>query len=288
MQAFLEDNQYLLLIVALFGMLILATLLESVIPRRREPEKLGYRWANNLGLWAVGQLNVSWMTTFAAVGAAWWSGGEPMGLFRYVDIGFWPAVVLAILIFELVSYLFHLALHSVPWLWRIHMVHHTDTEVDFTTTYRAHPLDLLIIAPLTVPIVLLLGFPASVMVVYQLLRTSITIFAHTNIYVPEAMDRVLRYVIVTPDFHRLHHCSERRFTDSNYSAAFPIFDYLFGTASNRPFADHKDLELGLECYRDPIDSRFDRLLWMPFRKQPAREPVVPQEPLLDPIPQSAE
>jgi sterol desaturase/sphingolipid hydroxylase (fatty acid hydroxylase superfamily) len=81
---------------------------------------------------------------------------------------------------------------------------------------------------------------------------------------PERLDSVLRKFILTPDFHRLHHSSEARFTDSNYGSMVPWFDYLFGTASNRPYDEQTDMELGLEYLRQPRDSRLDRLVLIPF------------------------
>jgi sterol desaturase/sphingolipid hydroxylase (fatty acid hydroxylase superfamily) len=230
----------------------------------------------------IGQVNVSWVTTFALVSAEWWTGGRTTGVLSDYALGFWTNVLLAILVFEFMGYMFHRAMHAFPWLWRIHLVHHNDTELDFSTTYRSHPLDLVILAPLTVPVVLYLGFPAAALVVYQLLRTTITVFAHSNIYIPEPVDRVLRYIIVTPDFHRLHHSSDRRFTDSNYSAAFPIYDYLFGTATDKPFAEHETMEIGLEYFRDPADSRIDRLLLMPFRRLESGGARAPATPSVEP------
>lgn len=281
MQELIEQNQYFLMFIALFGVLIVAALVESVFPRRKESANPGYRWANNLGLWLIGQVNVSWVTTFALVSAEWWTGGRTTGVLSDQALGFWTNVLLAILVFELMGYLFHRAMHAFPWLWRIHLVHHNDTELDFSTTYRSHPLDLVILAPLTVPVVLLLGLPAAAMVMYQLLRTTITVFAHSNIYIPEPVDRALRYVIVTPDFHRLHHSSDRRFTDSNYSAAFPIYDYIFGTATNKPFTEHETMELGLGYFRSPVDSRIDRLLLLPFRRQEQRTAHTPSLPSVE-------
>jgi hypothetical protein len=95
----------------------------------------------------------------------------------------------------------------------------------------------------------------------------------------------LRYLIVTPDFHHLHHCSDRRFTDSNYSAAVPWFDYLFGTATRKPYVDYATMELGLERFRDPIDSRIDQILLMPFRGRRYRaQPLTASRAITDSSP----
>lgn len=264
MEKFLQDNEGTVLFLGMVFAIILALLLESVFPRRSESRNTNWRWANNIGLTLVNQANVSGLTAVVSVGIAWWGEEENFGLLRGVDWGFWPLLFLAILIFEFIAYWFHRALHAVPWLWRIHAVHHSDTELDVTTTYRNHPLELLVNAPLTIPIILLLGFPVAVVVAYQLIKTAVSVIAHSNIRLTPTTDRILRYAFVTPDYHRLHHCSEMRFTNSNFCAAFPLFDYLFGTARHRPYADHAKMELGLSYFRTPEDSRLDRLLLMPF------------------------
>lgn len=261
---YLQDNEAIILFLGMVGVLVLAAGLEILFPRRPEASNATQRWANNIGLTIINQVNINWVSSFVVVVLAWWGEEQSIGLLRHTDIGFLSQLMIAILAFEFVSYWFHRALHAVPWLWRIHAVHHSDTELDFTTTYRNHPLELYINVPLTVPVILMLGFPVAVVICYQLLKTSISIIAHSNIRLPEAIDQYLKLIIVTPDYHRLHHCSDNKHTDSNYCAAFPLFDYLFGTVSHRPYADHKTMELGLSYLRSPLDGRLDRLLLMPF------------------------
>lgn len=268
MEQFLQDNEESVLFLGMVAALVVAMLLEVAFPRRPESGNTNRRWANNIGLTLVNQLNINWLSTVVGAGIAWWGEEEQFGLLRGVNLDFWPTLLLAILVFEFIAYGFHRAMHAVPWLWRIHAVHHSDTELDVTTTYRNHPLELVVNAPLTIPIILLLGFPVAVVVAYQLIKTSVSVTAHSNIRLPVALDRVLRFVIVTPDYHRLHHCSDRQYTDSNFCAAFPLFDYLFGTARDRPYADHATMELGLDYFRTPRDSRVDRLLLMPFVWKP--------------------
>lgn len=94
---------------------------------------------------------------------------------------------------------------------------------------------------------------------------ALSLFSHANLFLPDTVDRTLRKVIITPDFHRNHHCSDWRFTDSNYGVSVPWFDYLFSTATDRPFAEQQSMQLGLEYFREKSDSRLDRLLLMPFR-----------------------
>ena len=264
MREFLRDNDATVMFVGMIAALFVAVIAEAVVQRRPETETTRRRWLNNISLTLVNQVNVNFVSLAGTIMIAWWGSEAEIGLLRQSGIGFWPMLLLAIFTFELISYWFHRALHAFPLLWRVHAVHHSDTEVDVTTTYRNHPLELYINAPLTIPVILLIGFPVEVVAAYQLLKTSISVFAHSNIRLPAGLDGALRFVLVTPDFHRVHHCSEKVFTDSNFSAAFPIYDYVFGTAKSRPYDEQETMELGLEYFRDPVDSRLDRLLLMPF------------------------
>ena len=264
MEAFLRDNEATILFVGMVAALFVAAIAEVVLQRRPETETTRRRWLNNISLTLIDQASVNVLLIAVTIMIAWWGNEAEIGLLRHSGIGFWPMLLLAVFTFELVSYWFHRALHAFPILWRVHAVHHSDTEVDFTTTYRNHPLEVYINAPLTIPVILILGFPVEVVTAYQLLKTSISVFAHSNVRLPTGLDRALRFVLVTPDFHRLHHCSEKTFTDSNFSAAFPIYDYVFGTAKSRPYHEQETMQLGLEYFRDRVDGRLDRLLLMPF------------------------
>jgi len=282
-EEFLRDNEATIPFVGMAAALFVAVIAEVALQRRPETGNTRFRWLNNIFLTLIDQANVSFVTVVITIMIAWWGDEAEIGFLRQSGIGFWPMLLLAVFTFELISYWFHRALHAFPLLWRIHAVHHSDTEVDFTTTFRNHPLELYVNAPLTIPVILLLGFPVEVVATYQLLKISISVFGHSNIRLPAGLDRALRFVLVTPDFHRLHHCSEKVFTDSNFSAAFPIYDYLFGTAKWRPYDEQETMELGLEYFRDPVDSRLDRLLLMPFvwrSREEARPSVRPAAPEL--------
>jgi len=281
-EEFLRENEATILFVGMVVALFVAVIAEVVLQRRAETETTRFRWLNNISLTLINQAGVNVLSLTVTIMIAWWGTEDEIGLLRHSDVGFWPLLLLAVFTFELISYWFHRALHAFPILWRMHAVHHSDTEVDFTTTYRNHPLELYINAPLTIPVILIIGFPVEVVTAYQLLKTSISVFAHSNVRLPAGLDRALRFLLVTPDFHRLHHCSERVYTDSNFSAAFPIYDYVFRTAKSRPYDEQETMELGLEYFRDPIDGRLDRLLLMPFvwrsreRSRDSARPVLPE------------
>jgi sterol desaturase/sphingolipid hydroxylase (fatty acid hydroxylase superfamily) len=269
MLEYLGTNGNTVLFAALVGTFILAALWEAVQPRRRVTRDSVRRWVPNISLGLANHLLVYWIDAVAAIGITWWLSQWGVGLFTRIDPGFPVILVTTVLAFELLGYLVHYLLHRFPWLWRIHVVHHSDTELDFTSTYRNHPLELLLVSAATFPLIAVLGPPVVAVTIYQVCRVSVNILSHSNVYLPESMDRWLRYVIVTPDFHRCHHCAQREFTDSNYGSVLTLFDYLFGTASRKPFVEHSTMKIGLHYFRDKRDSRFDQLLLMPFRHLPA-------------------
>jgi sterol desaturase/sphingolipid hydroxylase (fatty acid hydroxylase superfamily) len=195
-----------------------------------------------------------------------------IGLMPYLGAGPLASFLALLLVTQFIGYWIHVAFHRLPWLWPIHAIHHTDVDVDVSTSYRHHPLEPLVGLPLLVPAILLLGVPLEVAVAFKLFEVSATLFSHSNLRLPEGMDRQLRRFVLTPDYHRLHHCAEPRYTNSNYGSVVPWFDYLFGTASARPYPEQESMALGLEYLREPGDGRLDRLLAAPLRWKQATHP----------------
>jgi len=263
-ELFLARNEEVLLQSAFLGALLLAAIVEAVFPRRHESSQLPYRWANNIGIAVVNQLVFNGVAILLLMAIALREDTGWGILTGMPQIGFWAGVIIVTVLLEFFGYVLHRAFHRVPWLWRLHAVHHSDTELDFTSTFRGHPLEIMVLLLVTGPLFLILNLPAGALVLYLMARTIILTFAHSNIYLPPAVDRILSRLIVTPDYHRLHHSSNQDFTDSNYAIAFPWFDHLFGSRTYQEFEAHEHMEIGLSYFRDPVDSRIDRLLLSPF------------------------
>ena len=245
--------------------IVAAMLLEAIIPRRTIQQSVGYRWINNLSLAAVTYYISTIAKNGLLLGVVWYADLREFGLLQRFDIGIVGSFIVLLLAAQGLGYVIHRLMHAVPWLWRLHAIHHNDTEVDVSTAYRHNPIETIITLPIVIPALILLGAPVEAAVIYQLFFIGTTVFGHSNIYLPPRLERLLGYLIVTPDFHRNHHCSDRRFTDSNYSSIVPWFDYLFGTATRKPFEEHATMELGLDYLRDPRDSRLDQMLILPFK-----------------------
>jgi sterol desaturase/sphingolipid hydroxylase (fatty acid hydroxylase superfamily) len=247
------------------GILLAMTLWEALAPARPQAQGRGFRWPNNLGLVLVDSLVVRFLFPAGAVGAAMAIEANGWGLFGWLA---WPApveIVLAIVLLDLIIYFQHVLFHAVPILWRLHRVHHADTEFDVTTGIRFHPVEIVISMLIKLAAIAALGAPAVAVLAFEVLLNATAMFNHGNVRVPAPLEPVLRLVVVTPDMHRVHHSTIRRETDSNYGFNLPWWDRLFGTYRAQPAEGHDGMTIGLETLREPGEQRLDRLLTQPFR-----------------------
>jgi sterol desaturase/sphingolipid hydroxylase (fatty acid hydroxylase superfamily) len=237
-------------------------LIEGFIPRRIYKTDQTIRWLSNI---ALALFDHFFMIAYSLLIVGLLLHFKPDSSFlKYFKVSDIPAFFILLFLMELIGYWIHRIYHHIPLLWRIHAVHHSDTEIDVSTTYRHHPFEPMINALIITPIIFALGAPAITIILYNLIRTGADLFSHSNIVLPEKLDRVLRLFVITPDFHRMHHTSNQKYTDSNYSTIFPVFDHLFGSATKHPYDELAKMEIGLEVLRAPEDNRFDKMLMTPF------------------------
>jgi len=155
--------------------------------------------------------------------------------------------------------------HRVPLLWRLHRMHHSDVDIDATTALRFHPLEILLSMIYKIGLVIALGAPVAAVILFELILNGMAVFNHANLRLPAGLDRVLRWLVVTPDMHRVHHSVERVETDSNFGFCLAVWDRIFGTYRAEPAAGRDAVAIGLPVFRDPEEQRLDRLLSQPFR-----------------------
>jgi sterol desaturase/sphingolipid hydroxylase (fatty acid hydroxylase superfamily) len=177
----------------------------------------------------------------------------------------WAGVALAIVALDLAIYLQHVLFHAVPALWRLHRVHHADLEIDVTTGARFHPVEILLSMGIKLGVVAALGAPAAAVLMFEVLLNATSMFNHSNVRMASRLDRALRWAVVTPDMHRVHHSVVARETNSNFGFNLPWWDRLFGTYRDQPAAGHEAMTIGIEQFRDPAEQRLDRMLTQPFR-----------------------
>ena len=203
-----------------------------------------------------------------AVGFALFAEERGWGLFNMVALPVWLELLLALFLLDLAIYLQHRLFHYVPVLWRLHRMHHADLDVDVTTGARFHPVEILLSLGIKFLVVVPLGAPPLAVLLFEIALNATSMFNHTNVWLPPAIERLLRWLVVTPDMHRVHHSIIRRETDSNFGFNFPWWDRLFGTYRPRPEAGHEAMTLGIGQFRDPRELRLDRMLTQPFRDDP--------------------
>jgi len=239
---------------------------EVLRPRRALVAGRSRRWPSNIGILIVDVLAVRVLIPTAAVGAALFAAGNGWGLFRLAELRLSFAAVLGFLALDLVIYAQHVVFHKVPWLWRLHRMHHADLDVDLTSGLRFHPIEILISLAIKIAVVLALGIPAVAVLAFEVVLNATSMFNHSNIAMPRWLDRLVRFVVVTPDMHRVHHSVRRYETDSNFGFNLPWWDRLFRTYRAEPEDGHAGMTLGLPIFRDPKELRLDRLLTQPFRE----------------------
>ena len=201
-----------------------------------------------------------------AVGFALFAEAHSLGLFNVAALPAWLATVVALFVLDLAIYLQHRIFHYVPVLWRMHQMHHSDVDVDVTTGARFHPLEILLSLGIKFLVIVPMGAPPLAVLLFEIGLNATSMFNHSNVRVAPGIERVLRWLVVTPDVHRVHHSVVRRETDSNFGFNFPWWDRVFGTYRPQPEAGHEGMIIGIEQFRDPKELRLDRMLAQPFRE----------------------
>ena len=237
------------------------------------------RWPSNLGVVVLDTLLVR---LIFPDGGRWRGAGRPGGRLgaastRSTCRPGWRSS-LAVILLDLAIYLQHVLFHAVPVLWRLHRMHHADLDFDVTTGVRFHPIEILLSMAIKLGVVAALGAPAVAVLIFEVLLNATSMFNHGNVRLPRRLDRVLRWLVVTPDMHRVHHSILPRETNSNFGFNLPWWDRLFGTYRAQPRPATRRMTIGIEQFRDPRELRLDRMLWQPFRDDDRSYPLSRREP----------
>ncbi len=248
-----------------FGMLAVMGLWEILAPRRALTVSKTVRWVNNLGLVFLNSFILRLLFPAAAVGVAVVCAERGWGVFNVYDAPYAVAVLVSIIAMDMVIYLQHVMVHAVPLLWRLHRVHHADPDFDVTTGARFHPIEIVLSMLIKFATIVLLGPPVVAVVIFEILLNATAMFNHSNVRLHPAVDKVLRWFVVTPDMHRVHHSVEDDEANSNFGFNLPWWDRLFGTYRAQPRAGHENMKIGIHKYHDPKQvSWLPGMLWLPF------------------------
>jgi sterol desaturase/sphingolipid hydroxylase (fatty acid hydroxylase superfamily) len=267
------QGEALIRLAAFAAVLAAVALWELAAPRRKPAYPRRARWPNNLGLLAVDVAVVRLLAPGVVIGVALAAETRGWGLLNAVSLPWWLALPIAVVLLDLILYFQHVMFHAVPTLWRLHRVHHADQDFDVTTGVRFHPIEILLSIVIKCAGVAAIGAPPVAVLVFEVLLNAMAMFNHANASLPGSAERWIRWLVVTPDMHRVHHSVFYDESSSNFGFNVPWWDRLFGTYRAQPKLGHDAMTIGVDAFREAEDLRLDHLLIQPFQNTPGQYPI---------------
>ena len=257
-------------LASFLGAFAVMALWEVVRPRRVPSRPRLERWTTNLGLILLNAVVVRATVGAAVYTAAVFAAQREIGILHWAGAPAWLAAAATLLALDFAVYMQHVLFHAVPVLWRLHQVHHADLGFDATTGLRFHPFEIFLSLGIKAAVVVLIGAHPWAAVAFEALLNASSVFNHGNVGIPERVDRGLRWLIVTPDMHRIHHSTRVAEANSNFGFSVSWWDRLCGTYRTEPARGQLGMEIGLTDYRDPAALSLPQLLVMPLFHNAAR------------------
>ena len=262
---FITSNEAPIRLSFFFGVFVVIALWELLSPKRALTVSKAVRWLNNLGIVVLNTVILRLIFPAAAVGVAAFASSQGWGLLNHFAVPYVVAVILSVIAMDFIIYLQHVMVHAVPALWRLHRVHHADLDYDVTTGARFHPIEIILSMLIKFATIVVIGPPVIAVIIFEILLNGTAMFNHGNIHIPKGIDRVVRWFVVTPDMHRVHHSVEDDEANSNFGFSLPWWDRLFGTYRDQPRAGHQNMTIGIHKFRDPKQvDQLPGMLALPF------------------------
>jgi sterol desaturase/sphingolipid hydroxylase (fatty acid hydroxylase superfamily) len=249
-------------LIVTLGLLALFLALEYIAPARKSA-LTWRRIGNQFGLALISAIAGRAALGGGLAGMAAYAQAQNWGLFNITGAPPWVAVIISFFLMDFAIWAQHLVLHKVPFLWRLHRVHHGDTVMDVTTALRFHPFEILASLAFKVVLVAALGAPPHAVFVFEMVLGAGALFTHANMALPRWLERTMRLVLITPTLHLIHHSPNPLETNSNFGFSFSFWDRLFGTF--RGARIEPDNRIGLEEWRTPADQSLGQMLLNPFK-----------------------
>lgn len=258
-------------IVIAAAILALLWHIETIAPMVRDHRQRLRHGAANVGLAGINVI-VGFGFAFALAFAADAGARHEWGVLYRVALPEWQHWLLALVLFDAWQYAWHRLNHRVPFLWRFHAVHHADAEMDVTSAVRFHPVEIALSSIARLAVVPLLGMSLPMLLLYEAVALPVILFHHSNIRIGARLDRSLRWLLVTPWMHRVHHSHWQPETDSNYASLLSVWDRVFGSFQLR--AHPERLRLGLDGWRDAEWRSLSGMIIAPLRRQQPGAPAT--------------
>lgn len=262
---YISANEKTIRLSFFIGTLVLMAMWEIIAPRRALTVSKTVRWVNNLGLVFFNNFIVRLIFPAAAVGVAAFAAEHGWGLLNYYTLPLTLSVVISIIAMDFIIYLQHVLVHAVPVLWRLHRVHHADLNYDVTTGARFHTIEIILSMLIKFATIVVLGPPVVAVIMFEVILNAMAMFNHGNVGLPKTLDTLLRWFIVTPDMHRVHHSIEDDEANSNFGFNISWWDRLFGTYRDQPRGGHQGMTIGIRKFTDVKQTNWiTGMLAMPF------------------------
>jgi len=260
---FFENLSSLQKLIWLITCLSLFWILEGVYPLRKHKYNKWKHAKTNLVLLAS-TIIINVIFGIATVGVFNWIEATNFGLLNWVILPTWLEIIAAIMILDFISqYVVHYLLHKIPFMWRFHTVHHSDTHVDVTSGTRHHPIDFIFRETFALFGVVIAGLPVAYYLLYRVLTVLFTYFSHANIDLPLWLDKAISYIFISPNTHKFHHHHKMPWTDTNFGNIFSLWDRIFGTFL---YKDTKDIIYGVDILEFKKSENLRYQLEVPFKR----------------------
>ena len=260
---FFENLSSLQKLIWLITCLSLFWILEGVYPLRKHKYNKWKHAKTNLVLLAS-TIIINVIFGITTVGVFNWIEATNFGLLNWVILPTWLEIIAAIMILDFISqYVVHYLLHKIPFMWRFHTVHHSDTHVDVTSGTRHHPIDFIFRETFALFGVVIAGLPVAYYLLYRVLTVLFTYFSHANIDLPLWLDKAISYIFISPNTHKFHHHHKMPWTDTNFWNIFSLWDRIFGTFL---YKDTKDIIYGVDILEFKKSENLRYQLEVPFKR----------------------
>jgi sterol desaturase/sphingolipid hydroxylase (fatty acid hydroxylase superfamily) len=266
METIILENETVIRISFFLGIFIIIALWEFIAPRRPLNYSKPVRWYSNIGIVFLNNLIIRILFPVLATGLAAMCHEKGWGILNNQNIPFIIGFPAALLMMDGAIYIQHVLFHTLPLLSRFHGMHHTDMDLDVSSGARFHPVEIIISMLIKLSVISIIGPSVLSVIIFEIGINMLSMFNHGNIYIPVKIDRILRYIIVTPDMHRVHHSIIKSETNSNFGFNFPWWDRLFGTYCAQPKEGHDKMIIGIPKFQDSKNLHLHKMLVQPFLK----------------------
>ncbi|MGH1469818.1 MAG: sterol desaturase family protein [Cellvibrionaceae bacterium] len=265
MMAIITENELLIRLSFFFGIFFTMALWEIAKPCRELSISKSTRWISNLGLVVLNSLVLRLVFPVAATGFAIFIADQGWGIFNNLSFPIVLEIILSLIILDCAIYWQHVIFHYSPFFWNFHKVHHADLDYDVTTGSRFHTIEIIFSMCIKFLAIAILGPSVVAVILFEVILNGMAMFNHSNISLPKKLDYILRFFVVTPDMHRVHHSVVPDELNSNFGFNLAWWDKIFKTYRKETRAGNTDMTIGLNEYRDKkIASTLWNMLKIPF------------------------